>query len=147
MERGVFAFACQYIVSPRGRTGNRTVTQMRHLLLVERRPNRARQSLASTLSAPRVAATWYCHPGRHANVITPCLLTPCLNVPYLWWSRMITCVPEGGVDFPGVVFLAGKCPNGPNLGRDSLSCCRIIGEESSSSVKVCRKTLPAKNFG
>ena len=26
-ETGGFAFACQYIVSPRGRTGNRTVTQ------------------------------------------------------------------------------------------------------------------------
>ena len=33
------------------------------------------------LSAPRVAATAYCDPGRHANVITPCLLTPCLKVP------------------------------------------------------------------
>ena len=80
-ERGVFAFACQYIVSPRGQTGNRTVTQMLHPLLVEGRPNCTRQSLASALSAPRVAATSYCHPGRHANVITPCLLTPCLNVP------------------------------------------------------------------
>ena len=42
---GVFAFACQGIASLRGRTGNRTVTQMhvRHLLLVERRPNFARQ--------------------------------------------------------------------------------------------------------
>ena len=75
-ERGVFAFACQYIVSPRGRTGNRTVTQMRHPLLVEGRPNSARQSLASTVSAPRVAATSYCSHGRHANVITLCLLTP-----------------------------------------------------------------------
>ena len=80
-ERGVFAFACQYIVSPRSRTGNRTVTQMRHPLLVEGRPNCARQSLASTLSAPRVAATSHCDPGRHANVITPRLLTPCLSVP------------------------------------------------------------------
>ena len=49
-ERGVFAFACQYVVSPRRRTGN-------HPLLVEGRPNCARQSLASTSSAPRVAAT------------------------------------------------------------------------------------------
>ena len=81
MERGVFAFACQYIVSPRGRTGNRTVTQMRHPFLVEGRPNCTRQSLASTVSAPRVAATSYCDPGHQANVITPCLLTPCLNVP------------------------------------------------------------------
>ena len=56
------------------RTGNRTVTQMRHPFLVEGRPNRARQSLASTLSAPRVKVISYCHPGRHANVVTPCLL-------------------------------------------------------------------------
>ena len=81
MERGVFAFACQCIVSLRGRTSNRTVTQMRHPLLVEGRPSCAGQSLASTVSAPRVAATSYCDPGRHTNVITPCLLTPCLHVP------------------------------------------------------------------
>ena len=31
----------------------------------------ARQSLASTLSACRVAASSYCHPGRHANVVQP----------------------------------------------------------------------------
>ena len=31
----------------------------------------ARQSFSSTLSAPRVAATSYCDPGRHANVIIP----------------------------------------------------------------------------
>ena len=62
MERGVFAFACQYIVSLRGRTGNRTVTQMQNPLLVEGRPECAPQSLASTLSAPRVAATSYCDP-------------------------------------------------------------------------------------
>ena len=55
---------------------------MRHPLLVEGRPNCARQSLASTVSAPHVAETSCCDPGRHANVITPCLLTPCLNVPY-----------------------------------------------------------------
>ena len=61
--------------------GNSTVTQMRHPLLVEGQPNCARQSLASTLPAPCVAATSYCDPGRHAHVITPCLLTPCLNVP------------------------------------------------------------------
>ena len=58
-ERGVFVFACQYMVSLRDRTGSRTVTQMRHPLLVEGRPNCARQSLASTLSALRVAATSY----------------------------------------------------------------------------------------
>ena len=71
-ERGVFAFACQYIVSPRGRTGNRTVTQMRHPLLVEGRPNCARQSLASTLSAPHVAETSCCDPGRHAKSCGKC---------------------------------------------------------------------------
>ena len=45
------------------------------ILLVGGRPQCARQSLASALSAPRVAATSYCDPGRHANVITACLLT------------------------------------------------------------------------
>ena len=52
-------------------------------------------------------------------------------------------VPEGAVNFPVAVFLAGKCPN---LGRDSISCCRKIGEEFSSSVKICRKTFPSKEF-
>ena len=83
-ERGVFAFPCQYIVSSRGRTGNRTVTQMRHPLLVEGRPNCARQSLASArrcCTAPHVAPTSCCDPGRHTNVIILCLPTPCLNVP------------------------------------------------------------------
>ena len=43
-ERGVFAFACQYTVSPHCQTGNHTVTQMQHpFLLVEGRPNCARQ--------------------------------------------------------------------------------------------------------
>ena len=82
-EGGLFAFACQYSVTPHSRTRNRIVTQMRHPLLVEGLPNCARQSLASTISAPHVAATSYCHPGRHANVVTPCLLTPCSNVPYI----------------------------------------------------------------
>ena len=77
-ERGVFAFACQYIVSLCGRTGNRTVTQTQHPVLGEGRPNCARQSLASTLSVLAVAATSCCHPGRHANVVTLCLLTPLL---------------------------------------------------------------------
>ena len=47
-------------------------------------------------------------------------------------------------DFPAAIFLAGKCPN---LWRDSISCCRKIGEEFSSSVEICRKTFPARNFG
>ena len=42
------------------------------------------------------------------------------------------------------VFLAGKCPN---LGRGSISRCRRIGESFFSSVEICRKTFPAKNFG
>ena len=76
--KGGIRIACQYIVSPRGRTGNRTVTQMRHPFLFEGRPNCARQSLASTLSAPCIAATSYCDPGRHANVITLVCFSPCL---------------------------------------------------------------------
>ena len=52
-------------------------------------------------------------------------------------------VPEGGPIFQQYDFLAGKCPN---LGRDSLSCCRRIGEEFSSGVEICRKTLPARNL-
>ena len=79
---------------------------MRHPLLVEGRPNCARQSLASALSAPRVAATSYCHPGRHANVITPCLLTPCLIItgslatlenlfPPKKFGATIGCTPKG----------------------------------------------------
>ena len=58
-----------------------SVRSDRQPYLVEGRPNCARQSLASTVSAPRVAATLFCHPGRHANVVAPCLLTPGLNVP------------------------------------------------------------------
>ena len=67
--------------TPCGRTGNRIGTQMRHPLLVEGRPNSARQLLASTRPAPRVAATSYCDPGRHANVFTLSLLTPCSPAP------------------------------------------------------------------
>ena len=33
------------------------------------------------LSALAVVVTSYCHSGRHANDVTPCLLTPCLNLP------------------------------------------------------------------
>ena len=80
-EREVFACACQYIVSPRGRTSNRTVTQMQHPLLVEGRPNCARRSLASALSAPRVGATSYCDAGGHANVVTPMFAYPLFKRP------------------------------------------------------------------
>ena len=40
------------------------------------------------------AATSYCDPGRHANVITPCLLTPCLNVPNPWPSKARVFSPQ-----------------------------------------------------
>ena len=45
----------------------------------------------------------------------------------LWRSqrRKSRSVPEGGVNFPAAIFLAGKCPN---LGRDSISYCQKIGE-------------------
>ena len=75
-ERELFALACQYIVSPCGRAGNRTVTEMLLPFLVRARPNCARQSLASTQSAPCAAATSYWHPGRHANVVTPVCFPP-----------------------------------------------------------------------
>ena len=53
-------------------------------------------------------------------------------------------VPAGAANFPAAIFLAGKCPD---LGRDSISRCRKIGESFSSSVEICRKTFPAGNFG
>ena len=39
------------------------------------RDNRFQYSVAT----PRTPATSYCDPCRHANVVTPCLLTPCLQ--------------------------------------------------------------------
>ena len=67
-----------------------------------------------------------------------CFLENQKNSRRLWRSRRrkSSSVPEGTANFPAAVFLAGKCPN---LGRDSISCCRKIGEESSSSVEICRK--------
>ena len=115
----MFAFACQYIVSPCGRASNRTVTQMRHPFLVEGRPKCARQSLASTLSAPRVAATSYCDPGCHANVITPC--TPCLNVPNEIPSHF-TLSHKGRFESKNPHFYTGHHKeNGFVLTRDALS--------------------------
>ena len=55
----------KYIVSARNRTVN----------LVEGQSICARQSLASALSAFAIVATSYRHPSRHANLVTPCLLT------------------------------------------------------------------------
>ena len=64
----------------------------------------------------------------------------------LWRSRRrkSSSVPADAANFPAAVFLAGKCPN---LGRDSISRCRKIGESFSSCVEICRKTFPAGNFG
>ena len=64
----------------------------------------------------------------------------------LWRSRRrkSSSVPEGRADSPAAIFVAGKCPN---PGRDSISCCRRIGESFSSSGEICRKTFPARNFG
>ena len=49
--------------------------------LPEGRPKRTRKSLASTVSVHCVPAASYCHPCRHANVVAPCLLSPCLDLP------------------------------------------------------------------
>ena len=73
-EGGIFAFVCHYMVSQR--PGPATV--LSHtccvFLLVKARPKCMRQSLASTVSALAVAATSYCHAGRHANVVIVRLL-------------------------------------------------------------------------
>ena len=52
---------CQYRVSPSGRSGNRIVTQMWQPCR-SRLSNCARQSLASTLPAPRDSTTSHCAP-------------------------------------------------------------------------------------
>ena len=39
------------------------------------------------------------------------------------------------------------CRKVPNLGRIAFRAVRKIGEECSSSVNICRKSLPARNFG
>ena len=62
-------------------SGPATVLSHKCCILVKARPKRTRQSLASTVSALAVAATSYYHPSCHANVVTPCLLTHCLNLP------------------------------------------------------------------
>ena len=90
----VSAFAWQYIVSLRGLTGNRTITQMQQPVFVEGLPSCARQSLASTLSALAVAAALYCHPRRHTNVVTPSLLNPCLNLPKRIFLQFFCSLPK-----------------------------------------------------
>ena len=87
--------------------------------------------------------------GAHASFL---LISFSLFFPYseelkrLWRSRRRKSgsVPAGAANFPAAVFLAGKCPN---LGRDSISRCRKIGESFSSSVEICWKTFPTANFG
>ena len=59
-------------------------------LLLTARPNCSQQSLAGTVSALVVATTSYCHPDRHANVITPCLPTPCLNLQRLFLEEVVS---------------------------------------------------------
>ena len=75
-----------------------------------------------------------------------CFLSVQKNSRRLWRSRRrkSSSVPAGAANFPAAVFLAGKCPN---LGRYSMSRCRKICEEFSSSVEICRKTFPAGIFG
>ena len=58
-QRGVFAFACQYIVSLRRRTSNRTVTQMRHPLLVE-----SMTKLCATIACQYTVDT-----SRHGDIV------------------------------------------------------------------------------
>ena len=57
-------------------------------------------------------------------------------------SRMV-CHASNEADFPAAIFLAGRCPN---LGSDSILCCRKIGEEFSSSVETCRKFFFSKEI-
>ena len=39
--------------------------------------------MASTVSVLAVGVSSYCHPGRHANELARCWITPCLNLPEL----------------------------------------------------------------
>ena len=78
IERGVFAFACQYIVSLHCRAGNRIVTQIRHAIPCWQ----TTKPLATTVSVRRVAAAWY---STFVPVATPMSLHvfayPLLNFP------------------------------------------------------------------
>ena len=67
-----------------------------------------------------------------SQFITPCLVTaPVTEISKLHLRELL------GLGVPNI-FLAGKCPN---LGRDSISCCRTIGEEFSSSVEHWWSTM------
>ena len=81
--KGVFTFACQYIVSPHCRTGNHIVTQIRHPIPCSSMTNCAQQSLASTVSARSVAAAWYWHPGIHAMSLPYSLFIPPKTCPMI----------------------------------------------------------------
>ena len=76
-------------VSRHSQTGNHAVTQTQYKTPCCCR-NCARQSLASTVSARAVGAKSYLHPGHHANGITLCLLTLCLNLPNLSVSLFLS---------------------------------------------------------
>ena len=96
-ERGVFAFACQYIVSTRPRTGNPTVTQMRHPLLVEGRPNCARQSLGRAGSDPL-----HVGPAGNHSCVFPCWVGVCGDAPFACDMFMVCCMS---------VFVLSCCPS------------------------------------
>ena len=120
---------------------------MRHPLLVEGRPNCARQSLAtvaSTLSAPRVAATSCCDPGRHANVITPCLLTPCLNVP----NKRGATGPFWGVERDSQRIAKGAGGKGPRqkTSKSVKKCQKVFRHFSRRAKKVKNRQKVSKSF-
>ena len=97
-ERGVFAFACQCIVSLRGQSFCQTgspyklsqCTNATSPDLVAGRRNCARQShaIGGTVLAPRVAATSYCNPDSPRKCQYPLFEAPhCLNLPKTWGCK------------------------------------------------------------
>ena len=97
-QRGVFAFACPYIVSTGGHIGNCTVTQMRHPL----------DMLKDDQAAFDHRLPVHCRRFRslqHPTVIpvarvTPCLLNPCIKLPeHLSCTAVLQIVPEDKRDF------------------------------------------------
>ena len=75
-ETGVVVFACQCIVSPCGRTSNRTVTQIRH-------PSKRNQNVCDN-RLPVHCRRWRlpscCHTGSH-SIVTPKAIAPGLHMP------------------------------------------------------------------
>ena len=119
---------------------------MRHPFLVEGRPNGARQSLASTLLEPRVAATSYCDPGRH----TPPVCLPPVNVPNLSGpKKRCDCDFEIGHRSPrptsggiGTLFLACEVMSYPLAGLQACKALRmhaiICKSTRRSGLRFCR---------